>query len=342
MNSRIVLLTACAIWACARPPASAAAPRSESRLMPNDTCTTTLAAGADVQAAIDDADAGATLCLASGTYAGPLFIDKALTLRSATPSAQARVDAAGKGPALVVEGSGRVTLDGLVLCGGVEGEAGGGLRLGGGSDVVLRGVTLEQNRGGSAGGAAIYAHAAKLSLERCRVQGNRSERRAAVLLADSGAEVHIVGSLITDNHAGAGALFELDAASTLKLSGTTVVANEAKALFGLRPTTSSAPKLSVDASLLSHSGALVDAPTEAPAPAVKVEHSLLHGGGADALGASNRQSAPEFLGADGDDRYRPKPGSDAFGLLDARPSGWPATDLTGRDRAAKPAVGAFD
>jgi hypothetical protein len=29
-------------------------------------------------------------------------------------------------------------------------------------------------------------------------------------------------------------------------------------------------------------------------------------------------------------------------LLDARPTGWPATDLSGRDRAAKPAVGAFD
>ncbi len=74
---------------------------------------THLVAGADLQAAIEAAPEGSTITLASGSYAGPVHVDRAVTIE-AEPGAE--LVGGGKGTVLTVDAA-DVTLRGLTVSG---------------------------------------------------------------------------------------------------------------------------------------------------------------------------------------------------------------------------------
>jgi hypothetical protein len=103
---------------------------------PQDNCTRTVSDGQSVQAAIDAAAPGATICLAPGTYSG-FDVTKALTIRG---------DAMIRGPrthVVRVTASG-VVLDGLEVTGGST-QYGAGVRFVGVSSGVLRNCFVHDN-----------------------------------------------------------------------------------------------------------------------------------------------------------------------------------------------------
>jgi len=55
-------------------------------------CTVTLVAGASVNAAIDSANAGEVICLGDGAYAGPVDVDKAVTIASVSGPAATTIN----------------------------------------------------------------------------------------------------------------------------------------------------------------------------------------------------------------------------------------------------------
>ncbi len=64
--------------------------------------------------------------------------------------------------------------------GGANRDGGGGVHCGGG-DVALREVVLRGNRAEAFGGAAIYAGAGRVTLERCRVVDNAGGVGGAII-----------------------------------------------------------------------------------------------------------------------------------------------------------------
>lgn len=159
--------------------------------------------------------AGVTLLLAPGVHRAPVVIECNVTLRG-EPGAVLEADRAGS--VLAVEADGlTVRVEGLTLRGGA-GEAGGGLRLAGWSEVTFVNVVLEDNEatqsaGGVGGGAFVLR--GSLTAEDCTFQRNRAgvgsdlavwgAARASVrggffagdVSCRDGAELSIVGAHVT-------------------------------------------------------------------------------------------------------------------------------------------------
>lgn len=309
--------------------------------MTTEPCTTTVKPGDDLRAAILALPVGGVLCFAPGTYPAPIRIEQAATLRPADPAGGAVVlDAGGKGTVFATGADGaEIVLESLTLTGGSAGEAGGAVAIEGPARVTLRGCVLRGNRGGGYGGGAIYANDGQVHIVACRITGNIAERGGGALLADGTARVTLESTLITGNEAAnAGALWVRDGAR-VELRGTTLADNDAPAAIRADGTTTRAPELIVEGSILSHArGPLVDADKDPPRPTVRITRSVLHGTppllDAD---AHNELADPAFVGT-GERPYTPRPDSPARGLW----TGARGTDLHGTARHQPGTAGAVE
>ncbi|MBM4391255.1 MAG: hypothetical protein FJ090_09045 [Deltaproteobacteria bacterium] len=152
-------------------------------------CTVRVEAGAAIDPHLVE---GAVVCLAPGVHAANLLIEASLTLRG-EPGAV--IDAGRAGPVLRVAGDQLVVkVEGLTLRGGA-GDAGGGVRLTGWSELWLSNCRLEDNEallgGGGIGGGA-FAERGKLTLSDCAFSGNRA-RNGNDLMANGLASVEVNG-----------------------------------------------------------------------------------------------------------------------------------------------------
>lgn len=127
---------------------------------------------------------GANLVLGPGVHRGGLFIEVSLTI---TGEDGAILDADRNGPVVLVEGDElKVTIHNVMLRGGA-GEAGGGLRNTGRSEVSLSSCTFEDNEAALAGsgiGGGLWSGRGKVSLVDCRFSGNRSRSGSDVYLTN--------------------------------------------------------------------------------------------------------------------------------------------------------------
>ena len=152
-------------------------------------CTARVEAGAPIDPHLVD---GAVVCLAAGVHHASLLIDASLTLRG-EPGAV--LDAGRAGPVVRVAADQLVVkLEGLTLRGGA-GDAGGGIRLTGWSELVVSQCVVEDNEallaGGGIGGGA-FAERGKLTLNDTQFRGNRA-RGGSDLLASGLAAIEVNG-----------------------------------------------------------------------------------------------------------------------------------------------------
>lgn len=125
-------------------------------------CTVRLSPGDDVAAALAE---GAVICLAAGTYPGPLEIGASVTLVGEPGTV---IDADGAGPAIRVLGHQlTITLRGLMLTGGYA-EAGSGVYVDGYSDVTLEDCVVTLNRAGTGGATGLYVGMGHVVLRKTR------------------------------------------------------------------------------------------------------------------------------------------------------------------------------
>ncbi|MSQ00420.1 MAG: hypothetical protein EXR71_00835 [Myxococcales bacterium] len=173
---------------------------------------------------------GAVVCLGAGVHIESLVIAASVTLRG-EPGAV--LDGARAGPVVQLdEDELTVVIEDLVLRGGA-GEAGGGVRLSGRSELTLSRCTVEGNEAMLAGGGiggGIYQSRGMLHLRDCRLRGNR---------ARTASDYAIVGAARAEVRGGsfAGDIEVLEGAE-LTLVGCTVAGH-----VGARGTTTRAPVL---------------------------------------------------------------------------------------------------
>jgi hypothetical protein len=301
---------------------------------------TAVAAGADLNQAVATAELGATLCLAAGTYAAPVVIERSVTLAaSGTTPGPVILDAAGQGVAVVADApTGQIGLRGLTIMGGVATEAGGGIYVGPDTELSVHRCVLTGNRGGSYGGGAIYASGARLRIDQTRIVGNRSERGSSAILLDGTAEATVRASLVAENEDGrSGPIRVLDGAQ-LSLYGSTIVANTAAWSIELGGTSTRAPSLRASGAIFSHAGGPILWVTQGgPKPNLRLRDSIFHGDAAGFDLAENHHADPKL-----DHSYRPAHDSVARGKLRGLPASWSSQDLLGRTRSSTPTLGALE
>ena len=138
---------------------------------------------------------GGPVSLAAGTYAGGVLVEASVHVRGTSGVV---IQGGEGGPVLLVDADELVvTMEDVVLTGG-SGEAGGGLRLSGWSEVALHRVVVSENSatlsgGGSGGG--IYAHRGTLRLVDCTLRQNHAPHGSAITLTGA-ARAEVRGGLI--------------------------------------------------------------------------------------------------------------------------------------------------
>lgn len=176
--------------------------------------------------------AGAVVCLGPGLHAESLNLEESVTLRG-EPGAV--LDAGRRGPVVSIGVDGVVVrLETLTLRNGA-GEAGGGIRLSGWSEVILDRCVIEDNEASLAGGGAgggIYLHRGSLSLLDTDFRGNR---------ARSGADLYVTGAARAEARGGRfGGDIVVSEGAELTLVGSHVVGTVAA-----RGTTTRAPSVTL-------------------------------------------------------------------------------------------------
>ncbi|MFC5367869.1 right-handed parallel beta-helix repeat-containing protein [Salinirubrum litoreum] len=187
---------------------------------------------ASIQTAVDDAEPGATISVASGTYQEAVTVDKNLTLVGAGPSETTiKPDSAASSPAVLVAGHtpesgdsvGSVTLKGLsaVAPDGVSGVATYGETAS--DDYDTKSLTVENvHVDGSAGYGVTLTSTAEATLSDVSVTGVTSDSVGAVEAVGVG-DLSIAGSTVSDNGVGVN-VFTLDgygAVDAVSITGTT-------------------------------------------------------------------------------------------------------------------------
>ena len=128
---------------------------------------------ADLQKLIDDALPGDEVCVPAGRFEGQLVIAKALTLKGEGPGVSI-LDAAGKGLALAVDARYEaVRIVGLTVTGGLGAQVGGGLGITNGARVKVEDCHFERNRSTGRGGA-VNLERGHLELHRCTIAENEA------------------------------------------------------------------------------------------------------------------------------------------------------------------------
>ncbi len=196
-------------------------------------CTARVEAGQPIDPHLRD---GAVVCLAAGVHPARLVIEQSLTLRG-EPGAilDGTLDGSRGGPVVHVPGDQLVVkVVGLTIRGGA-GDAGGGVRLSGWSELTLEECVVEDNEatlaGGGVGGGAL-AERGKLSLLSTRFGNNR---------ASSGSDLYANGVATVDIQGGefGGDVFFVDGVRA------TVTGSRVRGKLGARGTTTRAPSVSL-------------------------------------------------------------------------------------------------
>ncbi|MGO0063150.1 right-handed parallel beta-helix repeat-containing protein [Brevibacillus fluminis] len=121
------------------------------------------AAKGSLQSMIDRAEAGSTIVLPDGTYAGPLLVAKPLTIKG---TSNTLIVGGGAGPVITIEGSG-VTLDGFAVeqQDGADGSIAIAVK---GTHHLLRSLSIR-----TAGGGVGLVDAAENKLESLQISGQK-------------------------------------------------------------------------------------------------------------------------------------------------------------------------
>jgi len=273
---------------------------------------------------------GATLCFAPGRYPARLLLARSIGLRGLGDGPGAVIlDGEHKGPVLHASGDGlRLAVTNLSIVGGSGGPSapGGGLVVGGSGEVTVSNVVFSGNQSDGPGAQALWASDARVSVDRCRIVGNRGRGGGAIVVQRG--PLAIRDSLLEGN---AGPNPVVRAANATVERSTIVAASGAPALLLASGSIS-------DSIVVAPSGALAgDAPGK-----ISIARSVLAGaasGFADRGG--NRvvdPAAPIFAGS-GSEPFAPAPASPAIGLS-SPPAG--VLDLAGRPRRAGGAAGALE
>jgi nitrous oxidase accessory protein NosD len=233
----VVLALLTAMPACslrsARPPAAATDAAVASSLtkkeasVPTPECTISLSPEDSLQAAVDKAEDGTTICLQPGVYGSELEITRSITIRglSGDPRATTLLSGGNYAVITVKKRDIAVVIEGLTLRGGGE-DSGGGLFLDTWADVTLRRCRIEGNSSYIVGGGGIYMHTGRLWLEDCILEGNEAEEDGGAILMNNDSELVMRGGAIIGNRAGSGAALTLRGGTAL-LEGVTIRDNEA-------------------------------------------------------------------------------------------------------------------
>ena len=176
--------------------------------------------------------AGAVICLGPGVHVESLSVEESVTLRG---EPGAILDAGRRGPVIAVGVDGVVVrVETLTLRNGA-GEAGGGVRLSGWSEVILDRCVVEGNEASLAGGGAgggIYLHRGSLSLLDTDFRDNH---------ARSGTDLHVTGAARAEARGGRfGGDIVVSEGAELTLVGSHVVG-----ALSARGTTTRAPSVTL-------------------------------------------------------------------------------------------------
>ena len=154
---------------------------------------------------------GATVVLGKGVHTGCLVIDQSVTI---TGEEGAVLDAERGGPVISVAEDGlQIAISGVTLRGGA-GEAGGGLRNAGRSEITLTNCSFEDNEAtlaGSGVGGGVWSGRGKVSLIDCGFSGNRARSGNDVYVTNVAWLVVSGGSFGGDVYVGEGARFDATA-----------------------------------------------------------------------------------------------------------------------------------
>lgn len=291
----------------------------------------------DLAALVWELAPGAVVLLEPGEYAAPVTLEHPITLRASGPGVV--LDAGGRGPVVAVSAmEGAIALEGLTLQSGVDGEAGGSLRVTGGAEVSLTGCTLRASRGGSFGGGALLASDGRVTLTSCRILENAAER-GGTLIADGTAQLTLVGCLVARNDSGKGAVIRARDGARVTLRGTTLVANTGAAALSVEGSMSRAPELLVEGSIIDHGeGPILGGDRQPPRPGLRFTESVLHGLPPLHDTAAGNVVADPQLDPSSDPPYRPRKSSPARARW-TTPQG---PDLTGTKRPTPATAGAVE
>ena len=280
------------------------------------------------------------VCLKPGVYRGArLIASKNVILRS-TGKDKVVLDAGNQGRVLtIVQDSIDVTLQGVTLTNG-RAERGGAVAVTQKSTLTLRDCWLYNNTSTIHGGGAVSASAGQLNLVRTRITGNAASSAAAIDLYGT-ARLRLVGSLIAENDAKATAdpPVRLTGSSQLTVIASTIAYNSGSGI-AMVADGPGRRKIAIDSSIVMGKPDAI-AVQRAEVEDVSVLRSVLYGGiGYVALDLASKKALPGFNLRDLE-RYRPETGSPAIAMgrctdPDTR------IDLVGKPRPASCTAGALE
>lgn len=167
---------------------------------------------------------GSRVVLAAGVHRGPLALTQDVELVAAGGLGSATI-ASSRGPAVSMEGAGRVLIENIVLRGPDAGAA-AVVQVYVAVDLTLRGCLLSGGRGRGEGGGGIDIQQGRVRIERCRITRCTAPQGGAIRAAGA-VLVEIESTIFADNHgavAGGGAVFATRGA-IVKLVGATFAGN---------------------------------------------------------------------------------------------------------------------
>jgi predicted outer membrane repeat protein len=147
------------------------------------TCDIQVAAGGTALAdAIEQAPAGARLCLAPGEHVAGVALVRSITIVGLQGADKTVLQGPGRLPVLRIEDDGlAVRIQGVTLQGG-ESDAGGGLSIRGRGKVQVVECRFTGNRAGLVGGGGLYATSGLLTVERTRFDHNHGRQGGGLFL----------------------------------------------------------------------------------------------------------------------------------------------------------------
>ncbi len=179
----------------------------------------------DLQREIDDAPAGGTVTVPSGTFESALVIEKSITLRGAGPG-KSILDAQGSGACVLINSpDAKVSLIGLTLRRGASPE-GGCIAYRMGEALHVEDCVLEEGSAKSygGGGARLAGHSA--TLLRVRIL-NCDGQQVGGILADALCEIEATGCVLTGNQATQGGGLRVKEGARIRLVHCTLADNRA-------------------------------------------------------------------------------------------------------------------
>jgi hypothetical protein len=277
-------------------------------------CTKTIgpADAAGLQELLDELPEGAVVCLQAGRYPGRLLFGRSVTLRGLARPEEVVLDAGGHGSVVKANASAiAVTLERLTVTGGAPKGGGGGVAWNRAADLVLREVVLRDNRATKFGGAGLEASLGTVTLERCRVEGNRAPIGAA-LLVHQWARLVLRDSLVANN-AAVQSVIQIGGGAAAKIERSTVARNTGQFALLFEGGREQVPEVEVWESIVdagAGGGALANDFGEAAK--VTVRKSVLHGRATMVAGEGDLTEEPgtPFVDGGGVGREDPRLGPD--------------------------------